>query len=1639
MPNENITWKGYLGYEIPASDADTVGVPEELKQNRINRDGTENFHVTVIGPPEVRKIIDDLVVSGEAPSKGKAKKLAKQKILDAAESLMSDWIDLGLGKAAGHEVYFRVINWPSAQQLRNEFGLPEKDFHITIGFGPEGDIHGVPKDSSTLLEKKFKLNEVANPINRRPENIRDEIEDKLDILVDDSNIHGLGAFAGRHFSEDEPIGIVLYKLKSPKHASDSTFKNFCFVGNDGEPYYQTHFGDYLNHSKESNVTLKKHGSNTYGVAGRDIENGEELSIDYNHPLAPVDPDPSWDLTPKYIHNLADKLGVPWDNDPSFMDFSERATGKRHLDDMGHTELKQLSDMLKKQQVGENSLKESITTLLTEAAFPFGGQGYDPPCQYEVNINRRLVKAGIRGSYSPDPKATFCYGGKAGDDSEFNAFDFNGNPGTYKLELKGGSGMKRDPEEINISSPAAKELLEGIKTSNTKEHVGNLVRKDLEMQVTDKGVVIEGPYDEIPQSTIDKITNYIIQTQADNISNAEKGIATTKSINLYYYYSRPKTAKTDLGIDSLFPLSVSAEEKVGIFLEKYPAAGVYYIQIETLGMFFLGKDPLNLESIGARNFSGNITTSGRVRLEASGGGPSKTIDVDVNVGGQLIKRKCKIGFRSFTFSGIEDLNVSGSNSSDLDLDDADDLDKFAQYVKQPAVPPQAVVEENSIRKLIRKVIKESLILEQNKGAIYEETLCNGLSAESSPFECGIERGIYDLKLEIKGNRLQQIHGAQPEANIEVKYGWDAQLGKFDKKRWKNFTYDKANGFRGELLNSEEYDHAEWLPVINLLLEKMNASTVAITNSDKLIDFIQAADPAWDGVLDLTKKFEAQSENVDLVWPSKLQGKPPTLGVDYEEKLTSSGTKKKVYPGTSKKWTDPRPSNPDYPLKEIGKDIKMPPLMKLMQWDTKKVDYVIIGNKKISPATEFAGWIGQVPGSSPPGFNPHMGTLVPNKELNTQIRWVGKGGDSGHTFSIDSKFMEGTQVVIEGGMNFSSPQDLAYLLIPEYGIPHREQQYENTERKLHSLICEIIQPKKKRLTKKDILATGMCFPFASQKAEEWFMKHIDRTKPRGKGIHPDIDNKDKFKVVHGTVTDKWESPPKPVVHAWVEMGDLVFDDQTKMTKPNGIDKEVYYGMYQPEVYKEYTAEEVVINCAKHGGGRPWDDELFAMMQKRDAWLQEKVQRGKGKKKRILYHAGQRPAVPKPKMRWLDRGQADNEWVRHWLASPVKSGVFLTPNPVDIAQFHGVSGNVYAYKVPEWVIKKSGGIHRFDKGSEILIPEDVWEEAGSEIEFLGKSMSQQELWDKINMSLHGSQGRFGNPQKPGWMSTKEWNEYQADRSRGDHISGLRATKHLENAIKMMTPEERAEALKAFEQHEPLRGSSWPDWVKSRMDDWDRPRTEKDLEIITLLKKHMNESLIRSLAEAYTPDDLPDDWYVEIQKYPVDPKVLQISVKDKSDVYSKALGQIVIEKHKDCSGAWEVIKSEGIIEHAGVGTMLYNIAMEIAGNDGLMPSRKKGEVSDYAKRVWQNFYQSGASEELDSECNQNGALEAQLSNRYFTSGKPTITRLEELGKWKDLGEVQEGVLKDYIKSQIKLFGKERYNKIKKVTLGAYWDQLYA
>jgi hypothetical protein len=54
-----------------------------------------------------------------------------------------------------------------------------------------------------------------------------------------------------------------------------------------------------------------------------------------------------------VHAAADAAGVSWDNNPAFMDRSERLTGKRHLDDMTEQELRAVASNLKK---GEKSAR-----------------------------------------------------------------------------------------------------------------------------------------------------------------------------------------------------------------------------------------------------------------------------------------------------------------------------------------------------------------------------------------------------------------------------------------------------------------------------------------------------------------------------------------------------------------------------------------------------------------------------------------------------------------------------------------------------------------------------------------------------------------------------------------------------------------------------------------------------------------------------------------------------------------------------------------------------------------------------------------------------------------------------------------------------------------------------------------------------------------------------------------------------------------------------------------------------------------------------------------------------------------------------------------------------------------------------------
>ena len=150
-------WKGYLGWKVPADKVSLDGVDQKYIDNRITRDGEDSFHITIITPPEVRgKIIKDLKEK-EGLSGGQAKKAAKEKLMADAANLPSTYKigdtksvegpgDGSVGEKGSDSIaFFKTVEWQAAQDLREKYGLQPKDFHITLGIGDNGDVHGVDK------------------------------------------------------------------------------------------------------------------------------------------------------------------------------------------------------------------------------------------------------------------------------------------------------------------------------------------------------------------------------------------------------------------------------------------------------------------------------------------------------------------------------------------------------------------------------------------------------------------------------------------------------------------------------------------------------------------------------------------------------------------------------------------------------------------------------------------------------------------------------------------------------------------------------------------------------------------------------------------------------------------------------------------------------------------------------------------------------------------------------------------------------------------------------------------------------------------------------------------------------------------------------------------------------------------------------------------------------------------------------------------------------------------------------------------------------------------------------------------------------------------------------------------------------
>jgi hypothetical protein len=52
------------------------------------------------------------------------------------------------------------------------------------------------------------------------------------------------------------------------------------------------------------------------------------------------------MTPENIHKLADKIGLSWDGDKSFMSWCNKVVGKKHLDDMSEVELIMIFNRIK---------------------------------------------------------------------------------------------------------------------------------------------------------------------------------------------------------------------------------------------------------------------------------------------------------------------------------------------------------------------------------------------------------------------------------------------------------------------------------------------------------------------------------------------------------------------------------------------------------------------------------------------------------------------------------------------------------------------------------------------------------------------------------------------------------------------------------------------------------------------------------------------------------------------------------------------------------------------------------------------------------------------------------------------------------------------------------------------------------------------------------------------------------------------------------------------------------------------------------------------------------------------------------------------------------------------------------------------
>ena len=75
-----------------------------------------------------------------------------------------------------------------------------------------------------------------------------------------------------------------------------------------------------------------------------------------------------------LHHIADALGVPWDNDPHFMELCEETTGKAHLDDMDDEDLRKVVMQLTEEVIGHYQFMKEAADRPAEHKLELAGLG-----------------------------------------------------------------------------------------------------------------------------------------------------------------------------------------------------------------------------------------------------------------------------------------------------------------------------------------------------------------------------------------------------------------------------------------------------------------------------------------------------------------------------------------------------------------------------------------------------------------------------------------------------------------------------------------------------------------------------------------------------------------------------------------------------------------------------------------------------------------------------------------------------------------------------------------------------------------------------------------------------------------------------------------------------------------------------------------------------------------------------------------------------------------------------------------------------------------------------------------------------------------------------------------------------------------